>query len=132
MSHLPAVVKPHQNRWLEGGVRERDGAGVEWEGGKRMWGNSICWGRNRKGEVEEILSFGFSFHWASSSQTHSFCVTITRPSAEMGPSISPLGQVCCRTSSGEGHRKGVCSPVGWICCRICSGNWYRFIRVGSC
>lgn len=50
----------------------------------------------------------------------------------MGPSISPLGQVCCRISSGEGHRKGVCSPVGWICCRICSGNWYRFIRVGSC
>lgn len=34
-------------------------------------------------------------------------LVITRPSAERGPSISPLGQVCCRISSGEGHRKGV-------------------------
>lgn len=44
-----------------------------------------------------------------------FCYTnkqlvITRPSAERGPSINPLGQVCCR---------------------ICSGRWYGFICVWS-
>ena len=58
-------------------------------------------------------------------------VIITRPSAERGPSISPPGQVCCRISSGEEHRKGVCNAMGWICCRICSGKWYGFICVAS-